>query len=125
MAGDVVIGARYGEGGRITGWSRKRKAWSWLSNRIIDTVLRLPIGDYTNGYRVYNRKAVELLLTATLRERGYISLSEWACVLHRSGMSFTDVPITFVNRRLGTSKMSAKEAVGALRALVRMRRLTR
>jgi hypothetical protein len=65
---------------------------------------------------------VEHLLAADLRERGYISLSEWACVLHRSGMTFVDVPTTFVNRRLGVSKMSAGEATEALRALLRMRR---
>jgi dolichol-phosphate mannosyltransferase len=119
---DIVIGSRYLPGGEITGWSRKRKAWSTLSNLLIDKVLRLPISDYTNGFRVYSRKAVEDLLAADLKERGYISLSEWAWVLHRAGMTFTDVPIRFVNRRLGTSKMSAREAVEALRALFRMRK---
>ena len=121
---DVVIGSRYVTGGRITGWSVKRRAWSKVSNTLIDLVLRLPIGDYTNGYRVYSRQAVEQLLRADLKERGYISLSEWAWVLHRSGMTFTDIPITFVNRRLGASKMSLREAAGALRALLRMRRQT-
>jgi dolichol-phosphate mannosyltransferase len=118
---DVVIGSRYREGGAISGWSRKRRVWSHLSNSLIHLVLRLPISDYTNGYRLYNRRAVEALLSAELKERGYISLSEWAWVLHRAGMTFADVPITFVNRRLGTSKMSAREAIGALRALMRMR----
>lgn len=119
---DVVVGSRYGRASRIVGWSRRRKVWSRMANRLINTVLRLPIGDYTNGYRVYSRDAVEHLLAADLRERGYISLSEWACVLHRSGMTFVDVPTTFVNRRLGVSKMSAGEATEALRALLRMRR---
>lgn len=118
---DVVIGSRYRPGGSISGWSRKRKVWSHMSNSLIDHVLRLPISDYTNGYRLYDRRAVEALLHADLKERGYISLSEWAWVLHRSGMTFADVPITFINRRHGTSKMSAGEALGALRALVRMR----
>jgi len=119
---DVVIGSRYIPHGEIHGWSRKRKAWSKVSNLVIDTVLRLPISDYTNGYRVYSRKAVSELLSSDLKERGYISLSEWACVLHRAGMRFADVPITFVNRRQGISKMSAGEALEALRALSRMRR---
>jgi dolichol-phosphate mannosyltransferase len=119
---DVVIGSRYVPGAAIEGWSSRRRAWSHLSNRLIDSVLGLPIGDYTNGYRVYSRPAVEHIVRAQLRERGYISLSEWACVLHRSGMTFKDVPTRFVNRRLGTSKMSAGEAFEALRALFRMRR---
>lgn len=119
---EVVIGSRYLPAGEIIGWSRKRRAWSRLSNFLIDQVLRLPITDYTNGFRVYSRKAVEELLAADLKERGYISLSEWACVLHRARLTFTDVPIKFVNRRQGTSKMSVGEAVQALRALFRMRR---
>jgi glycosyltransferase involved in cell wall biosynthesis len=118
---DVVIGSRYREGGAIRGWSRKRRVWSHLSNSLIDLVLRLPITDYTNGYRLYDRRAVEVLLRTDLKERGYISLSEWAWVLHGAGLTFADVPITFVNRRLGTSKMSAREAIGALRALMRLR----
>ena len=118
---DVVIGSRYREGGAIRGWSRKRRVWSHVSNSLIDLVLRLPITDYTNGYRLYDRRAVEVLLRADLKERGYISLSEWAWVLHGAGLTFADVPITFVNRRLGTSKMSAREAIGALRALMRLR----
>lgn len=118
---DVVIGCRYVDGSRIEGWSLRRRVWSRLSNRVIDTILGLPLGDYTNGYRLYSRDAVEHLLGARLRERGYISLSEWAAVLHREGMTFANVPTTFVNRRLGVSKMSAGEATAALRALLRLR----
>jgi DNA-binding transcriptional MerR regulator len=92
-----------------------------MSNRLIHMVLRLPVRDYTNGYRVYSRQAVDVLLAADLRERGYISLSEWAVVLASSGFSFANVPITFENRRFGVSKMSASEALGALRGLFRLR----
>ncbi|MDQ3690382.1 MAG: polyprenol monophosphomannose synthase [Chloroflexota bacterium] len=118
---DLVIGSRYGQGSRIIGWSRKRKLWSRMSNRLLRTVLRLPTRDYTNGFRVYSRPAASVLATAELRERGYISLSEWAWVLHHAGMRFADVPTTFVNRRQGVSKMGTGEALSALRALVRLR----
>ena len=118
---DVVIGSRYMTGARIEGWSTRRRLWSKAANHVIDAILSLPVQDYTNGYRLYSRAAVERLLTAPLREHGYISLSEWACVLHRAGMSFADVPTTFINRRLGVSKMSASEARQALQALVRLR----
>jgi len=118
---DLVIGSRYGQGSRIIGWSRKRKLWSRMANRLLRTVLRLPTRDYTNGFRVYSRRAAEILATAELRERGYISLSEWAWVLHHAGMSFVDVPTTFVNRRQGISKMGTGEAFAALRGLLRLR----
>jgi dolichol-phosphate mannosyltransferase len=118
---DMVVGSRYIRGGRIEGWSLKRKAWSAMSNRIIRIALGVPMTDFTNGYRVYNRRALELLSESPLRETGFISLSEWAHTIHRSGLTIREVPTVFINRRLGTSNMSAAEAIGALRALVRLR----
>lgn len=119
---DMVVGSRYLPGARIDGWSWRRKVWSRLSNRMIRTVLGVPMSDFTNGYRLYSRRAVEHLAGRKLRETGYISLSEWAYALHRAGMTIREVPTTFINRRLGTSNMSASEAVNALRGLIRMRR---
>jgi len=118
---DMVVGSRYIPGGRIEGWSSRRRAWSRASNRIIRTVLGVPITDFTNGYRIYSRRAVEHLADAQLRETGYITLSEWAFVLHKAGMRMNQVPTVFINRRLGKSNMSAGEAIGAVRALLRMR----
>ena len=61
------------------------------------------------------------LVAADLRETGFITLSEWAYAIHRSGLTIAEVPTVFINRRLGESNMSAAEAVGAIRALLRMR----
>ena len=120
----MVVASRYLPEGRIEGWSWKRKVWSRLSNRMIQAVLHLPMSDCTNGYRLYSRRAVDHLASEHLRETGYISLSEWAYSIHQAGLVIREVPSTFINRRLGTSNMSASEAIGALRALVRMRRHT-
>jgi dolichol-phosphate mannosyltransferase len=119
---DMVIGSRYLEGAGIEGWSWRRRAWSRMSNRMIRTMLGVPLTDFTNGYRVYSRRAVEHLAKAPLRETGYITLSEWAYALHVAGMSMAEVPTVFINRRLGKSNMSAREAFNALRGLVRMKR---
>jgi dolichol-phosphate mannosyltransferase len=119
---DMVVGSRYLPGARIDGWSWRRKVWSRLSNRMIRTVHGVPMTDFTNGYRLYSRRAVEHLAGRRLRETGYISLSEWAYALDRAGMTIREVPTTFINRRLGTSNMSASEALNALRGLIRMRR---
>lgn len=121
VAADVVVGSRYVPGGAIHGWRRRRHIWSRMSNGLIGAVLRLPIRDYTNGYRLYGRRAAEVLLRAPLRERGYIALSESAYVLHRAGLRFSEVPTRFVNRQFGESNMGAAEAVGALRALLRIK----
>ena len=121
---DMVVGSRYLEGARIEGWSWRRRVWSRMSNRLIRAALGVPLSDFTNGYRLYSPRAVEHLAAAPLRETGYISLSEWAYALHRAGMSVAEVPTVFINRRLGTSNMSAGEALNALRGLIRMKRRT-
>lgn len=119
---DMVVGSRYLEGARIEGWSWRRRVWSRMSNRMIRTVLGVPLTDFTNGYRLYSPRAVQHLTSAPLRETGYITLSEWAYALHLAGMRLAEVPTVFINRRLGKSNMSAFEAIDALRGLVRMKR---
>ena len=118
---DMVVGARYMPGGAIEGWPIRRRVWSRCSNAIIRLALGVPMRDFTNGYRLYSRRAVEVLTSAKLRETGYITLSEWAYTIHRAGLTIAEVPTLFINRRLGQSNMSAAEAVGAIRALLRMR----
>lgn len=119
---DMVVGSRYLDGARIEGWSWRRRAWSRMSNRLIRLVLGVPLSDFTNGYRLYSPRAVDHLAEAPLRETGYITLSEWAYVLHAAGMRLAEVPTVFINRRFGTSNMSAAEALNALRGLIRMKR---
>jgi Glycosyl transferase family 2. len=120
---DLVIGSRYVPGApQIEGWSTRRRVWSRASNRLIKSVLRLPMSDFTNGFRVYSRQAVQRLVAEDLRETGFVTLSEWAFILHRAGMPIAEVPSRFINRRLGKSNMSAAEAIGAARALVRLSR---
>jgi dolichol-phosphate mannosyltransferase len=120
---DLVIGSRYMAGApQIEGWSTPRRIWSRASNELIKAVLRLPMTDFTNGLRVYSRRAVEHLAVENLRETGFVALSEWAFFLHREGMPIAENPSRFVNRRLGKSNMSTAEAIGAARALVRLSR---
>lgn len=118
---DMVVGSRYIPGGRIEGWSTRRRVWSRTSNRIIRAALGVPMSDFTNGYRLYSRRAVELLSNAALRETGYITLSEWAYAIHGAQLVIREVPTVFINRRFGKSNMSAAEAIGAIRALLRMK----
>jgi dolichol-phosphate mannosyltransferase len=119
---EMVVGSRYLHGAQIEGWSRRRKVWSAMSNRLIRFVLGVPLSDFTNGYRLYSPRAIQHLAAAPLRETGYITLSEWAYALHAAGMQMAEVPTVFINRRLGTSNMSGGEALNAMRGLVRMKR---
>lgn len=120
---DLVVGSRYVPGApAVEGWSAARRVWSRSSNLLIKFVLRLPMTDFTNGFRVYSRRAVQRLAEQELRETGFVALSEWAFVLHHAGMPIAEVPSRFINRRLGRSNMSLAEAMGAARALLRLRR---
>ena len=122
---DVVIGSRYIPGATIVGWDRKRTIWSATANRLLGAAMRLRVSDYTNGFRLYRRAAVEELVRTELRESGFIALSEFLLVLARADYSITEVPVTFRDRSRGKSNMAASEVVGALRALPRLWRLAR
>ena len=119
---DLVVGSRYLPGSRIEGWPLQRRVMSRLANQLIRLVLGVRLSDHTNGYRLYRARAVELLAAEPLTETGFISLSEWTFAVHRAGMTIREVPITFINRRLGVSNAGLPEVVDALRGLMRIRR---
>lgn len=127
---DMVIGSRYLDQSRIVNWPRSRRLFSRFANFVARTLLRVPIRDYTNGYRVYSRRAAEVVSqTCGKLGRGFIPLSEILVNLHYRGFRIAEVPSVFVNRARGESSVSAREirdaAVGVLRIYGLKRRLQR
>jgi dolichol-phosphate mannosyltransferase len=118
---DVVVGSRYLPASRIVNWPRSRRFFSKLANRYARFFLRIPISDYTNGYRCYRRAAVEALDADAVNASGYIVLSEVAYQLFRRGFRFADVPTEFVNRRRGESNLSPGEIISAFTGVLRLR----
>lgn len=110
---DVVIGSRYLRGSRIINWSIKRKVFSKLANIYAKIILKVPIADYTNGFRIYKKEAVDFLLSQKLVSSGYILLSETAYMLKESGFTFREIPIVFVNRKRGASNLNFAEIKNA------------
>lgn len=117
----LVIGSRYLKQSRIVNWPRSRRIFSRCANFYANLVLGIGIHDYTNGYRVYGRTALEKLDTSAIKSRGYIVLSEIAFQLHRKGVQFAEVPTVFVNRARGQSSFSLKEAREAFLSVLRIR----
>jgi dolichol-phosphate mannosyltransferase len=117
---DVVVGSRYRPGSAIEGWPLKRRVFSRCANLMSRTLLRLPLRDLTNGYRVYSRPAAEALAGARPTTRGFIVLSESAVLLHRRGFKMTEVPIRFVNRQRGQSSLGLRELTDAFTGLLRL-----
>jgi dolichol-phosphate mannosyltransferase len=104
---DLVMGSRYVPGGAVPGWPLRRLMLSRYGSRYASVVLGLPIHDATGGYRAYRASLLRRIDVSTLRANGYGFQIELVHRGTRLGAKIVEVPITFVDRRLGTSKMHA------------------
>jgi dolichol-phosphate mannosyltransferase len=103
---DVVIGSRYVPGGQIVNWPRRRQVLSRCANAYIRAVTRLTPHDCTSGYRCWRREALARLPIAELTSDGYSFLVEMLFAAAGARLRVAEVPITFVERRLGESKLT-------------------
>jgi dolichol-phosphate mannosyltransferase len=104
--GDVVIGSRYVPGGTIVNWPLRRRLLSRFANTYVRTVTRLSARDCTSGYRCWHRDTLAAMPLDRFISDGYSFLVEMLYVAARRGSRIAEVPITFVERRLGESKLS-------------------
>ena len=112
---DLVIGSRYVPGGRIPGWPWERRLLSKAGNRYADRMLRLGLRDATAGYRMYRADALRAIDLDTVHADGYGFQIEMAYRILRSGGRVVEVPITFTDRLHGSSKMSLRIVLEAMR----------
>ncbi len=103
---DIAIGSRYVPGGAIVNWPKRRRVLSRFANIYIRLVTRLGPRDCTSGYRCWRRGALAALPLDRFNSDGYSFLVEMLYAAARSGCRISEVPITFVERRLGQSKLS-------------------
>ncbi|KAK2614276.1 hypothetical protein N8I77_001122 [Diaporthe amygdali] len=107
---DIVTGTRYASGGGVFGWDLKRKLTSKGANIFADTVLRPGVSDLTGSFRLYKRAALEKLFETT-DVRGFSMQMALAVTAKAMGMTIGEVPITFVDRVYGDSKLGGEEVV--------------
>ncbi|MBA9007949.1 MULTISPECIES: polyprenol monophosphomannose synthase [Thermomonospora] len=103
---DVVIGARYVPGGRVVNWPLKREALSRGANTYARLLLGVPLHDSTGGYRAYRASALHKIGLDGVDSRGYCFQIDLAYRAVRAGLRVAEVPITFIERERGNSKMS-------------------
>ena len=103
---DVVIGSRYIPGGAIVNWPLQRRLLSRFANTYIRLVTRMSARDCTSGYRCWRRDALASIPLDQTGSEGYSFLVEMIFAASVAGLKFAEVPITFVERRLGESKLS-------------------
>jgi dolichol-phosphate mannosyltransferase len=116
---DLVIGSRYVPGGAIPNWSLHRKALSKAGNVYSAWMLRLPVADLTSGFRAYRSELLRDLPLDRISAGGYAFQIEMAYRSARAGARITEVPIRFVDRTVGESKMSWWITVEALQLVTR------
>jgi len=105
---EFAIGSRYVPGGRIENWPARRRMLSAFANRYIRAITKLTIRDCTSGFRCWRREALEQLPLASIRSEGYSFIVELAWEASKAGFRCGEIPITFVERRKGASKLSAR-----------------
>ena len=114
---DVVIGSRNIPGGGVEGWGLGRHVISKGGSLYSRTILGLGVKDLTSGYKAFTRRALEAIAIDTIHSNGYSFQIEMTYRAIRKGMRVKEVPIVFVDRTAGASKMSRKiflEAIGVV-----------
>ncbi len=118
---DLLISSRYLSKSKIINWSLKRKIFSFLSNKLAKVTLRVPITDYTNGFRIYSRKSVEQIVENCGKiGDGFIILSEILVELHFNKFKIAETHSTFKNRVRGTSSVTLQEILSAFFGLFKI-----
>ena len=112
---DVVLGSRWVPGGSVVNWPLHRKALSRGGNVYVRVLLGMPIGDATGGFRAYRASALRLLDLQDVASLGYCFQVDLVWRALRAGLSVVEVPITFVERSIGDSKMSGDIVSESLR----------
>ena len=107
---DIVTGTRYAADGGVYGWDLKRKLTSKGANIFADTVLRPGVSDLTGSFRLYKRSVLEKLFEST-DVRGFSMQMALAVTAKAMGFTIAEVPITFVDRVFGDSKLGGEEIV--------------
>ena len=110
----LVIGSRYREGGSVENWPMRRKMLSAFANTYIRSVTGLRVRDCTSGFRCWRRESLARLPLDAITSDGYSFLVEVTFHAARAGVSIGEVPIVFVERRQGSSKLSSSVLLESL-----------
>jgi len=114
---DLVIGSRWVKGGRVRNWSLFRKLLSVFGNIYARALLGIPVRDITAGYRLFRRTTLQKIDLSDVRSVGYCFQTDLTFRTVKAGLKVKEVPIEFVERERGQSKMSPNVALESLRLI--------
>ena len=118
---DVAIGSRYVSGVNVVNWPMGRVLMSYFASKYVRTVLGVNIHDTTAGFVAYKRHTLETIELDKIRFKGYAFQIEMKFTASKCGAKIIEVPIVFVNRVLGTSKMSGGIFSEALLGVIKLK----
>lgn len=118
---DVAIGSRYVTGVNVVNWPMGRVLMSYYASKYVRMITRMPVHDTTAGFVCYRRRVLEALPLDKIKFKGYAFQIEMKFTAYKFGFRITEIPIIFVNRVLGTSKMSSGIFGEAVFGVVRLK----
>lgn len=118
---DAAIGSRYVSGVNVVNWPMGRVLMSYYASAYVRFVTGAPIRDTTAGFMCYRRKLLETIDLDAIRFKGYAFQIEMKFTAYKLGFKLKEVPVIFVNRQLGTSKMSGGIFGEALFGVMKLR----
>ncbi len=104
---DVVVGSRYVTGVNVVNWPMGRVLMSFYASKYVRLITRMPVHDTTAGFVCYRRRVLENMQLDKIKFKGYAFQIEMKFTAWQYGFKVVEVPIIFVNRVLGTSKMNS------------------
>lgn len=116
---DLVIGSRYVPGGSVVNWPMRRRLLSRGGNLYVRLLLGIEVRDATAGYRLFRRSTLEKIHLDDVQSTGYVFQTDLVTRTLQAGLTVAEVPIEFVERERGDSKMSGAVAVESLRLVTR------
>ncbi len=118
---DVAVGSRYVSGVNVVNWPMGRVLMSYYASKYVRLILGVPLHDTTAGFKCYRRKVLETIDLDAIRFKGYAFQIEMKFTAYKLGFNVVEVPVIFVNRVEGTSKMSGGIFSEALFGVMRLR----
>ncbi len=105
--GDVAIGSRYVSGVNVVNWPMSRVLMSYFASKYVRLITGVPIHDTTAGFKCYRREVLETIDLDNIKFKGYAFQIEMKFTAFKCGFKIVEVPVIFINRELGTSKMNS------------------
>lgn len=104
---DVSIGSRYVSGVNVVNWPMGRVLMSYFASKYVRLITGIPVQDTTAGFKCYRRRVLETIDLDGIRFKGYAFQIEMKFTAYKCGFKIVEVPVIFINRELGTSKMNS------------------